>query len=70
MNDLIEIQSVKGYVDAEGTVWLNLEDVARGLGFVDRTKKGEYVKWERVHKYLRDLGFSTEVSKAQLEAFI
>lgn len=39
-----------------GTAYLNLEAVARGLGFT-QTKNGvEYVKWERVSAYLSDLG--------------
>ena len=33
-NAIITISGVRAYLDAEGTAWLNVEDVARGLGFV------------------------------------
>ena len=33
MSNLITIQNVRGYLDYDGTAYLNLEDVARGLGF-------------------------------------
>ena len=35
---IVEVEGVRGYVDALGTVWLNAEDVARGLGFVQVKK--------------------------------
>jgi prophage antirepressor-like protein len=57
MNELTVIENVKGYVDQNGTVWLNLEDVARGLGFVET--KGNYIRWQRVNEYLASFGFST-----------
>lgn len=65
MDNLVTIQNVRGYIDDKGTAWLNLEDVARGLGFVDNSKGVEYVKWDRVGQYLTDLNFSTQVSKDQ-----
>lgn len=65
MDELITVQGVKCYIDKNGTVQLNLEDIARGLGFVDNSKGIEYVKWDRVRQYLADLNFSTEVSKDQ-----
>lgn len=52
-NQIIKIQGVRGYCDNCGTAWLNVEDVARGLGFVEAKKfstRGEnYVRWERVN---------------------
>lgn len=36
---IITIQNVRGYIDTQGTAWLNAEDVARGLGFVDYQEK-------------------------------
>lgn len=52
------IQGVRGYVDEKGTVWLNVEDVARGLGFTQVAKSGNVViRWERVNNYLREFGF-------------
>lgn len=49
--------------EQDGTAYLRLEDVARGLGFT-QTKNGlEYVRWETIEKYLVDLGFSQQVGK-------
>lgn len=49
--------------EQDGTAYLRLEDVARGLGFTD-TKNGiEYVRWNTVRAYLADLKFSQEVAK-------
>lgn len=63
MKNEITVNGVRGYVDASGNAFLNLEDVARGLGFT-QTKAGvEYVRWETVYSYLRDLGFSQLVGK-------
>lgn len=47
--------------EKDGTAYLKLETVARGLGFA-RDKNGkEYVMWDRVEKYLDELGFHTSV---------
>lgn len=63
MNELMEISGVKGFADDNGMVQLNLEDVARGLGFVDNSKGPEYVRWNTVTNYLKSFGFSQEVAK-------
>lgn len=43
--------------EQDGTAYLKLEDVARGLGFT-QTKNGlEYIRWDRVESYLADFGF-------------
>lgn len=56
--EIMTIQNVRAYVDAQGTAWLNAEDVARGLGFTQTAASGnEVVRWERVNKYLREFGF-------------
>ena len=61
MNELVTIKNVRGYIDEKGTAFLNLEDVARGLGF-EREKNGKmYVMWDRVNKYLEELSFHTSV---------
>lgn len=62
-NELMTINNVRGYLDDNNTAWLNLEDVARGLGFTQVKNNKEYVKWERVHQYLTDLNFSTSGEK-------
>lgn len=63
-NDLspVLISGVSCY-EQDGTAYLKLEDVARGLGFT-QTKNGlEYIRWETIDKYLWDLGFSQQVGK-------
>lgn len=52
MNELMTIQNVRGYMK-DDTAYLNLEDVARGLGFTD----GNSVRWARVHTYLEEIGY-------------
>lgn len=46
----------------DGTAYLKLENVARGLGFTRLSESGnEVVMWSRVRKYLEDLGVHTSV---------
>lgn len=55
-NEIITIKNVRGYIDEKGTAWLNLEDVARGLGITEKSKSGNtVVMWRRVRQYLKDL---------------
>lgn len=65
MNNIITVQNVRGYLDENGTAWLNAADVARELGFTrTETKNGvEYtsIRWERVNGYLGEFGFRTDV---------
>ena len=61
MNNLQIISGVSCY-EENGTAYLRLEDVARGLGFTETAASGnECVKWSRVRKYLADLGVDTSV---------
>ena len=70
---VLTVENVRGYLDAEGTAWLNVEDVARGLGFVKieekfsttsgRNETYETIRWARVNQYLAEFGFSKEVGK-------
>lgn len=62
MNDIMTISGVECY-EKDGTAYLNLEAVARGLGFTDNSKGPEYVRWNTVHSYLKEIGFSQEVAK-------
>lgn len=56
--DLITVSGVTGYIDENGTAMLNLENVARGLGFTRIAESGnEVVRWERVEGYLKEFGF-------------
>lgn len=46
--------------ERDGTAYLRLEDVARGLGFTQTAKSGnEVIRWERVTKYLAEFGIPT-----------
>lgn len=45
--------------EKDGTAYLKLETVARGLGFTDNKDGVEYVRWARVDKYLAELNFAT-----------
>ena len=58
-NSIITIENVKGYIGENNLIYLNLEDVARGLGFVDIKNNVEYIRWARVRKYLNDFNFAT-----------
>ena len=61
MNNLQIISGVKCY-EENGTAYLRLEDVARGLGFTETAASGnECIKWSRVKKYLSTLGVDTSV---------
>ena len=59
---IINIDGVECY-EKDGVAYLKLETVARGLGFVDNSKGTEYVRWNTVRQYLKDIGFSQEVAK-------
>lgn len=60
MGGLITISGVTGYIDKDGVAQLNLENVARGLGFTTIATSGnEVIRWNTVHKYLCDLGVAT-----------
>ena len=46
--------------EQDGTAYLKLEDVARGLGFTEVAASGnECVRWRTVRKHLSDLGVAT-----------
>lgn len=64
MSDIMTIGGIDCY-EKDGTAYLNLEAVARGLGFT-RMKNGmEYVMWDRVDKYLTEIGFHTSVERSE-----
>lgn len=64
MNEILNINNVRGYLDKEtGTAYLNAEDVARGFGFTESKGGVEYVRWRTVNHYLRGFGFSQDVAK-------
>lgn len=59
MTELVTIKNVRAYVDEKGIAFLNIEDVARGLGFTRIANSGnEVVMWSRVKSYLNDLSYT------------
>lgn len=54
--EIVNLYGVSCY-EQDGTAYLRLEDVARGLGFVKKADSGNIVvNWMRVRQYLSDLG--------------
>lgn len=59
MNEIMNINGIECY-EKDGMAFLKLETVARGLGFTQKAASGnEVVRWERVRKYLSELGVPT-----------
>lgn len=59
--EIVSLYGVSCY-EQDGTAYLRLEDIARGLGFTEVAASGNVcVKWTRVRKYLHDLGIDTSV---------
>lgn len=60
--DELEVISISGVdcYEKDGTVYLKLENVARGLGFTRVAASGnKVVRWETVRKYLEELSVPT-----------
>lgn len=69
MNKLqtLNISGVECY-EKDGTAYLKLETVARGLGFTFIAKSGnEVVRWNTVYGYLNDLGVATSCNGASYQ---
>lgn len=64
MNELtiMNISGVDCY-EKDGTAYLRLENVARGLGFTQEKNGVEYVRWETIHAYLDDFNFPNKLGK-------
>lgn len=64
---VVEVEGVHGYIDDEGTAWLNAADVARGLGWTQThfkdDKEYESVRWERLNHYLHKFRFPPVTGK-------
>lgn len=56
MNEIMTIGGLDCY-EENGTAYLKLETVARGLGFTQEKNGAEYVRWDRLEEYLSELGF-------------
>ena len=59
---IINIDGVECY-EKDGTAYLKLETVARGLGFTQEKNGVEYVRWETVLKYIEEIGFPNKLGK-------
>lgn len=58
-NEIMTISGIPCY-EKNGTAYLNLEAVVRGLGFTYVAASGnEVVRWKRVEGYLKELGVAT-----------
>lgn len=60
-NNIMTIENVRGYVDENNVAYLNLEDVARGLGWskteIKNGKEYESIRKSRILNYLEDISF-------------
>lgn len=72
-NDVQRIKNICGVecYEKNGTAYLKLETVARGLGFTEIAKSGnECVRWRTVRKYLQELSVATCCDDEELPDFI
>lgn len=64
--DVVVIEGVRAY-EKDGVAYINLEDAARGLGFIQIQRKNgvDYTsfRWETVNRYLSDFGFPNKLGK-------
>ena len=68
-NEILNIDGIECY-EQDGTAYLKLEAVARGLGFTDVKDGNEYIRWNRVEKYLTELNFATCGETSIVNCFI
>lgn len=59
----LQIRAIK---NDDGSISVNLEDAARGLGFIQTKNKKVYIRWETVKGYLKEYGVSQQVGKDTL----
>lgn len=62
MNEIMNISGIDCY-EKDGTAYLSLETVARGLGFTQEKHGTEYIRWETVNGHLSELGFPNKLGK-------
>jgi anti-repressor protein len=55
---ILNIDGVDCY-EENGVAYLKLENVAKGLGFTQAKNDVEYIRWDRVADYLREINFPT-----------
>ena len=59
---IVNIDGIECY-EKDGTAYLKLQAVARGLGFTQEKNGVEYIRWETVLKYVREIGFPNKLGK-------
>ena len=75
VKNIVEIQNIRGYIDGNGTAHINLEDAARGLGFVQtrwnthKKKTMTDIRWNRIKQYCLEIGHPL-VDDGKKNAFI
>ncbi|MCI8285245.1 MAG: phage repressor protein/antirepressor Ant [Firmicutes bacterium] len=69
MNEILNIDGIECY-EENGTAYLKLEAVARGLGFIENKNGKIYIKWDRIRKMLNELSFDTSVETDIVNCFI
>ena len=57
------VEGVRGYMDANGTAQLNVEDIAYGLGFTQNKGGIDYPRYDRINAWLSDYDFPRRVGK-------
>lgn len=63
MNEILNIDGIECY-EENGTAYLKLETVARGLGFTTTQSNGNStVRWNTVYGYLEDFSYMQQVAK-------
>lgn len=56
VHNIVNIENIRGYVETDGTVYLNLTDVCVGLGFTQLAPSGNLViRWNRVEDAIKTL---------------
>lgn len=72
-NKTKEVKNICGVecYEENGTAYLKLETVARGLGFTEIAKSGnECIRWRTVKRYLQELSVATSCDDEELPDFI
>lgn len=67
MNNDLQVISISGIdcYERDGTAYLKLDTVVRGLGFTEKKGDADYVMWRRVDKYLAELHFGTSAERPE-----
>ena len=67
---ILNIGGIECY-EKGGVAYLELDAIARGLGFTETAASGnEFVRWRTVRKYLSELGVATSCDGKELPDFI